>query len=216
MYGWGLLITLFLIGIVTVTIWGIRTFTSPQPIPSFNPPGCVLPCLAGVTPGETEARRAAALIALSLPHTPRFLSDGELSFQESPDGYLVYLDFDSTDPREGNYVKQIEASTGGKGKLTTLGALIATGLTPTRVFRNGVGGPDSISLLIVFGTDQQVVARVGATKIVGPETPIDDLITIAKESWILDDICAMSHFDDEIAWLGFRPVETYWNAPPQN
>jgi hypothetical protein len=204
------------IAAITAAIYVARTFALQQAIPSFNPPGCILPCIAGVIPGKTDISQAAAIINSVLPNKLYFISDSGLSFQESPNGHEVHLDFDGIDPREGRYVKQIQASTDGKSKLTTLGAMITAGFVPTRVFRSKVSGPDSINLLIVFGTDQQIIAYVGATKRVSPDTPIENLITTAKESWILDDVRMTSHFEDEITWLGFAPIDTYWNASPIN
>jgi hypothetical protein len=91
-----------------------------------------------------------------------------------------------------------------------------SGLTPVKVFRNRVsGGPNTANLLLVLGEKQQILAWVVATGSLNANSPITDLIMVnSQESgWILVEIRMIWHFDDEIAWLDFAPVDDYLTAP---
>jgi hypothetical protein len=195
----------------------LRSESGPRQILAFNPPDCILPCMVGISPGETDFSSAFGALA------SQSVKQGEhvqgAWFELNPtNSNSVYAAIRQTDPRLGHYVSQIYLYTLYPDKLTTLGEMLNAGYLPVRVFRHRVKGPRSVSLLVVIGEDQRIAAEVSDTVALNADSPVSALIVFSKEDreWRLGDILNSQHWDYEIDWLGFAPIEAYLNQVPKD
>ena len=175
---------------------------------------CALPCVLGITPGQTEYSKALEMIT-TLPQV-RLSDIGGDYWIEGRNNNRIYLRIRRVLPNKDNTVSTVELSTYSSEPIVTIGELINSGLIPIKVFRNRVsGGPNTENLLLVLGENQQVLAVVVATGSLNANSPITDLILVTAQNrgWMLDNIRMIWHFDDEIAWLGFVPIDDYLSAP---
>jgi hypothetical protein len=185
-------------------------------VPAFNPPGCELPCLLNVTPGETNFDKADMLIRFALVGHPILSSvPGSIVFLTAANTSPQFVSFAMTDAGEGRYVKQIEIASDDRGAaIMTLGQMIAAGFRPVRVFRGNVNGPRWVTLLIVFGNKQPIVAMTGDRDFLSPSSPITYLIVLSPEPDSLEMLLTQIHAETEIPWFGFASVDKYLNAKP--
>ncbi len=209
-----LLATMLLVG--TLGLMLLRGKSRQQLVLPFNPPDCVLPCILGIVPGETDITSAlqdlTATGAIPGSHT-----HGTSFEVKAMNGSTFYAVLRGTDPRLGRYVSQLIVYSLWPDKVTTLGEILDAGFTPVRVFRNRTNSPSIVNLLLVFGEDERIVAQVTGFGSISAESPVFSLTVLAKEDrdWRLGDILMIQHWDYEIEWKGFAPMEAYLNqAPP--
>jgi hypothetical protein len=175
---------------------------------------CDLPCVFGVTVGQTLYEEALKIIA-ERPDANTISVDGQFWIAGESNRQL-FVTVKRFLPAEDDTVPSVELSTHSSKPILPIGELMNSGLTPIKVFRNRVsGGPNTENLLLVLGEHQQIFAVVVVTESLNADSPITDLVLVdsQKSGWILDDIRTIWHFDDEIAWLGFAPVDDYLTTP---
>jgi hypothetical protein len=208
------LATLLLVGTLSVML--PRGRSRQKLILPFNPPDCFLPCMLGIVPGETGFNAAFQQLA-STGADPGSHTHGIMFDMKARDGNTYFVVMRGSDPRLGRYVSQLIVYPLWHDKVTTLGEILGTGYIPVRVFRNRINGPGVVSLLLVFGEDQRIAAEVTGYGSVNSDSPVRSLIVFAKEdrNWRLGDYLMIGHWDHEIEWRGFAPMEAYLNqAPP--
>jgi hypothetical protein len=211
------LVLLAVVLLVTLSLILLRNKPRQQQILSFNPPDCFLPCVLGIVPGKTDFYSAFQVLAsTSVAHgSHTYGSDFELKAANSGTFDIVVR---PTDPRAGHYVSQLFLYTLYPNKFATLGDMLNAGYRPVRVFRSRINGPGGISLLIVFGEDQTIAADVEGFESVNAESPIRYIHVFAREDQgsPLEDVLMIEHWDYEIDWLGYAPIDAYLNQAPQD
>lgn len=183
---------------------------------SFNLPGCTIPCVLGITPGETDFDDVPQLVSRHIP-SEQVNPDGSFWVQSDND-HVATIRVNRTDPRSGSYVSMIEVFSTSDEPITTLDMVLQQYGSPDRVFRGRVAGPTTVSLLAIFegGTIMAVVVGDGT---MSGDAAIDYLALIAPFpediAWHLNNIQIKAHFEDEIGWLGYVPISDYWAANPK-
>ena len=172
----------------------------------------MLPCILGIVPGETDF--TSALQELASIGTQQ-----GIEFKTATEGgTTLFAEVKGTDPRSGRYVSQLLIYALYPNKVTTLGDILNAGYRPVRVFRRRVNGPGGVSLLIVFGEDQTIIADISGYDSVNADSPVRSLTVIAKvdQEWRLGDILMVEHWDYEINWLGFASADAYLSQAPKD
>ncbi len=186
-----------------------RDKTERDPILTFNPPGCVLPCVLGVTPGETDFNNAVAILEDS-PQVQGINRGVEFEIEDQQ-GYPITLIIRRESPLVGNNVGWIDIYAEWNKSITTLGPFLDRYGNPEQTFRIRATGPNVVVLLTSF-ENGSILAEIVAVDQVGPNSEIDHLRIIAPyyvESG-LEELTLIQHFDDEVTWLGYAPIEAYW------
>lgn len=177
---------------------------------------CALPCLLGITPGETATQQALEIASNYASATPGAVS-GNFDI-ECEAGQCIHVELWASDPRQGDYVRGIVLIADRPGKLTTVSEMLDRGYVPQRVFRRDASGPDSVGLVVLFTGDTNIIADVVGIGAVAPNSQIPYLIIVAEQDLdrTLEEIRVKGHLDDdnEISWLGFASVQDYYDAPP--
>lgn len=223
---------MFIIGLaVAATILGILVFApnseQNQPIAgdeqtqnigdlfSFETPDCMLPCLLGITPGETDKPEALAIADTYASITPED-AIGYFYIQCEAEN-CIRTEFGFPDPRLGSYVSRMTLMVAPPRKLTTLGEMFEQGYTVQRVFRRSVAGPNAVSLIVVFTGKATIIADVSGTGKIDPDSPISSLTIVADQDleFTLNFIYLTgASRPSEISWPGYAPIENYQNVSP--
>ena len=181
---------------------------------SFNPEGCELPCVWGITPGETRFTDALDIIESEEP-------DGQVGEQTmfwmlDEDDNEIYFEIKQNDPRLGFTVSQIRVWTPYEGQIATLGDFLNGGYTPVRTFMGKVNGPGGVSLLLVLDSNSLVIGLHDDP--VSADSPIIELFSLDPETneVLLADTISMGKYL-EISWIGYAPADDYLNltSPPE-
>jgi hypothetical protein len=203
------------IGLLAILfLWRIRFYTSPESPPSqilaFNPSNCFLPCVMGVVPGETGWSQTLQIVSSLIP-TEQIINQQEFWVKDPKTGSSVFISLQREAPYAGDFAKLIELRTDSPNQITSLGVLLDEGYIPSKVFRARTSGPNVIALLLTFENHPELVVVVIGINEVNASSPIRDLFVLAKQSeYVLEDIRAQGHFEDEITWMGFASVNEYW------
>ncbi|MBI1258706.1 MAG: hypothetical protein GC204_14655 [Chloroflexi bacterium] len=176
---------------------------------------CEPSSLYGMSIGQTSYRRALNIIAdVSAIHVE--ITDKSTFWTDGLVGNRVYLNLDSVLPYRDAVA--LELHTYDETPILSLGHFIDSGCSPVHTYRINATGPDTVVLLLVFGTSQQTIAAVDAHTSVQADSAITDLWLVPPQSSAryLADIRTKWHFDEEIGWLGYAPIEDYWAQVPIN
>lgn len=208
------LVGLVFIGLIVVVVLVLLARTDDDRILLFNPPGCTLPCVLGITPGITSFDDALRVIDQTIP--PQQIVSAGSFWIKTDQGTRIDILLQRTDPREGDYVVEIQLSS--DDRITTLGTLLRSYGEPSTVFRGRVAGPNSVRLLITFEKEPILAVIVGDHH-VNAQSPVILILAVASNkedrAWKLYDLRVQSHFDDEIEWLGYASVDDYWSTLPK-
>ncbi len=210
-----------IVGSIVLVVWIINlllakpeTEAPGNQVLSFNPPGCSLPCVIGITPGKTTFEQALKIAASSVPDN-QIISDNEFWIEAKGKSIRIFITLELQDPRL-EYLQQITLSTHGNGSITSLGNLLDAGYVPEQVFRSRASGPDTVALLLTFSNQPQVIVQITGYGQVEYSSPVMDIIIVDGKyrPYLLELIRAKRHFEDEVTWLGFTSVKEYQQIPP--
>ncbi|MBC6952415.1 hypothetical protein DWB58_31270 [candidate division KSB1 bacterium] len=172
----------------------------------FNPEGCELPCVWGITPGQTEINEALDIVTSTVPDEQIGGPIGTFWIRDSNENQ-VFIELHQSGPQNVELVSQITVLMPYGGNLGTLGDFLGAGYHPSQVFRGDINPPNEVNLLITFDQDGLVV-EIHDTQI-SPKSFVTTL-------YVLDpDLSAILVVKDlpEISWIGFAPAEDYLNLP---
>jgi hypothetical protein len=177
--------------------------------PSFiaqNP--CSLPCVYGITPGETNQEQVRALVAQiagdNYSHSP--VDGGGLIFRMENDGFAV-LGTVSLDLSGSDQVRAVGVLPVAADDLGYLGDIIASGLQPVAVYRSC--DTTMPVMLIGFGAGSRIVAEFPLARRLRPETPITFLRVYQDEGNTLGESMLSFGCMVETGWHGFAPRWVY-------
>lgn len=177
---------------------------------AFNPENCELPCVWGITPGQTEISEALDIIASTVPDE-QIDPAGTFWILDSGENQ-IFIELHQSGPQNVDFVSQITVSTPYSGSVATLGDFLDNGYQPTQVFRGNVNPLGGINLLIAFDRNDIVVGLYDTQ--ISPESPITILYSLDPDlsESLLGTILTVKNFQ-EISWIGFASVEDYLDLP---
>lgn len=212
-----ILLTFISVSMGIIVLGSHQSRTIDTPLLEFETSECRLPCFMGITPGVTTFAEAADIMgvsrdALTIPMTTYFYTsagtrvDVEVRagipwspMEEAPIWYMVL----STDYRE---------------HILSLGDLLDAGYVPVTVYRRNLGGPDSISLLLVLGETEQVIVSVRGIGGITADSIVDRIVLVSEESseYIRDEIRTIQGYDEKesrVEWIGYATDDEYYMLP---
>ncbi len=199
---------------LTLLIGGIKAFADMlPPHASFVAQNsCVLPCVYGITPGETEVEQARLIVEQlsggTFSDSP--MDGGSLVFQFQRDDLAVFGMMALNIP-SATLISAVSLLPGDPGDLGTLGDLMAAELHPTHVYRSC--DTTIPTMLIAFGEDTRVVAEMLLGRGLHPETPLTFLRVYPEGGDPLSESLLSFGCTIEIGWRGFVPRARYLDAP---
>jgi hypothetical protein len=174
---------------------------------------CTLPCVYGVTPGETDVEQARVIVEHlsdgTFSDSP--LDGGSLVFQMERDNFSVFAMM-ALDIPASTRIRSIGLIPREAGDVGRLGDIMAAGLSPTYVYRTC--DPTIPLMLIGFGTESRVVAEFALPPRLRPETPITFLRTYHDKGNTLGEAMISFGCLVETGWHGFVPRWVYLAARP--
>jgi len=193
-----------------VALWLGRLSPSPASFITHNP--CALPCVYGVTPGETSVEQARNVVEQlsggSFSNSP--MDGGSLVFQVEQ-GDVALFGMMSLNVPENTMISAVGLLPVEESDLGRLGDLMAAGLRPTRIYRSC---DTTIPLmLIAFGDDSRIVAEMPLRDHLRPETPISFMRIYMDEGDSLSEARLSFGCTVETGWRGFAPSRAYLSAP---
>lgn len=173
---------------------------------------CALPCVYGVTPGETSADQARLIIQElsggTFSDSP--MDGGSLVFQLERDEISVFGMMALNVPA-ATLISAVSLLPSDPGDLGSLGDLMAAGLNPTHVYRSC---DTTIPLmLIAFGEDSRVVAEMSLGKRLHPATPLTFVRVYPAGGDALAESLLSFGCTVELGWRGFAARGAYLDAP---
>jgi hypothetical protein len=192
---------------------------TPQPVLPFNTPDCHLPCVLGITPGETTLSQAAQLWRSSVADnqiTASRTGAGDLSLAVHTETGTILLSPRTVpgDERSGR-IDWINV----QGNVTTMGAMIAAGYVPNSVFTCdfAVGSWNSAAvLLIVFGDKQQILSLAVVKNRVNPDLALTNLSLVAKDNdYVMQNLFGRG-CRAVAKWRGFVSLNKYLTVSTTN
>jgi hypothetical protein len=193
--------------------------TEPAPVLPFNAPDCRLPCVLGITPGETNLSQAAQLLRSSVPEDQITASRsrvGDVALAvHTVDGTILVSP--RTVPGDGRSGKVDWINL--QGNVTTMGAMIAAGYVPNTVFTCdfAVGSWNSAAvLLIVFGDKQQIMSLAVVRNRVSPDLALTNLSLVAKDNDYLMQNLFGRGCRAVAKWRGFVSLNKYLTVSTTN
>lgn len=177
----------------------------------FNPEGCELPCVWGITPGQTEINEALDIITSTVPDEQIGGPIGTFWIRDSNENQ-VFIELHQSGPQNVELVSQITVLMPYGGNLGTLGDFLGVGYYPTQVFRGNVNALGGVNLLIAFDRDG-LAAGLYDTQI-SSASPVTILYSLDPSSSndLLSFILVKGHYH-EISWIGFASADDYLNLP---
>jgi hypothetical protein len=212
-----LLITLLMIVVSTA----FATVRQPDRVLAFNPPGCELPCVIGVVPDITTASEAEKILSQRTIRNPNAnLVSEMLIVGDKPNQAFIWVDLHYPNLPGPRYVSQVGISARDEIPLTTLGQMLNAGYKVHKVFRSNYAmlHADHGIFLLTFAPENQIVASVLVTQSMDSSTKITDIYVLSTKNndYNLRQIKAKWHSEDEIRWLGFAPIQSYFDEPTIN
>jgi hypothetical protein len=176
----------------------------------FNPESCKLPCVLGITPGQTEINEALDIISSTIPNE-QIGPIGTFWIYDRNENQ-VFVELHQSGPQHIEFVSQITLLTPYSGNLGTLGDFLGARYHPSQVFRGNVNPPGGVNLLIAFGQGALVIGLYDIQ--ISPTSSVTILYSLdpSFSTDLLNDIIVKGHFH-EISWIGFAPAEDYLNLP---
>jgi hypothetical protein len=169
---------------------------------------CDLPCVYGITPGETNREQVLALVAQIAGdnYSEGPVDGGGLIFRIEHNGFAV-LGMVALNRSRDTQVRSVGMVPVGEDDLGRLGDLIAIGLQPVAVYRSC---DTTIPVMLIgFGTDSRIVAELPLARRLRPETPISFLRVYQDEGNTLGESILSFGCVIETGWHGFAPRWAY-------
>jgi hypothetical protein len=198
------------LAVLSLGLMGISSrLPSGQPdLLASNP--CLLPCILGVTPGQTRRPEAEALVQQLAFDEQSFSAggSGDLLFRLLDGNHLTLLGAITFDYADPTLVSSVSLSTlDSRAQLWRLGDVMAAGLNPRYVLRSC--DTQLTRMLIVFGEEWPVLAEFRLGTALKPETPLDSLrVSMPGDNFIpsarINFGCSV-----ETGWRGFLPAWAY-------
>jgi hypothetical protein len=172
---------------------------------------CDLPCVYGVTPGQTSADQVRLIIEElsggTFSDSP--MDGGSLVFQLERDGISVFGMMALNMPT-ATLINAISLLPSDPDDLGSLGDLMAAGLHPTHVYRSC--DTTIPVMLIAFGEESRVVAEMPLGKRLHPSTPLTFMRVYPEGEDALAESLLSFGCTVELGWRGFAPRAAYLDA----
>jgi hypothetical protein len=172
---------------------------------------CALPCVYGITPGETSTEQARLIVEQlsggTFSDSP--MDGGSLVFQLQNDEIAVFGMMSLNVPA-ATLISAVSLLPGNPGDLGTLGDLMASGLHPAHVYRSC--DTTIPTMLVAFGDDSRVVAEMPLGRGLHPETPLTFLRIYPAGGDPLAESLLSFGCTVEIGWRGFVARAAYLDA----
>ena len=168
---------------------------------------CSLPCLFGITPGQTTRAQAIAILK---PYKPTQISDAVIIFpllDHSGRMADASVSFDANAQATSVRITAVDLF----ANVATLRDLLNSGQKPTHLFRT-CDAILPVRFLISFGAGDELLAELFPQGDLSLSTPITtlDLSTAAARS--LSDARLSFGCSVETVWMGFAPMWKYFSV----
>jgi hypothetical protein len=180
----------------------------------FATPECRLPCFQGITPSITTFEQAAEIAGfagdtLTIPVMMDFRTEQGIPIEvEIRTSLPLPLDVPAID---ASPVSQVTLSAPFQNRILSLGDLVNAGYEPQIAYRRGVGGPNSIGLLLVLGEEEQMLAFVSDVDEISADSPVNRIVLLSPQSkiWVREDFRTIEGYDYRIEWIGYASADDY-------
>jgi hypothetical protein len=195
-----------------------RDDTAEVKLLDFETPECRLPCFQGITPGVTTYGQAAEIAGfagdtLTISVMMDFRTEQGIPIEvEIRTSLPLPLDVPTID---ASPVSQVTLSAPFQNRILLLGDLLNAGYEPQIAYRRGVGGPNSIGLLLVLGEDEQILAFVSDIGEISSQSPVHRIVLLSaqRKIWVREDLRIIEGYDYRIEWIGYASADEYMAQP---